>query len=186
MRKQYEGRTIHENGFDTSSKKKPAIALFVVLVIIIVYISLFQADVGLNFQSQPEVDNSVPVVDNSQEAQQDDNEAFQEAIGSDNVGACDGIDHPVKKKNCEILVLSDMAIDNDDISVCNNMPDYTRECSDKYYNNKASKTGDPSFCLQSTDRDQCYFGVALSKSDAIFCNQIERESIKNNCISIVG
>ena len=123
---------------------------------------------------------------NQQTQAQDQNQQFQNAISTSNIAECSDINGETQRQNCEIIVLSQNAFEQDDVSLCSSLPEIEERCVSEFNKKKAAQTGDETYCENNTNKDECYFNLAISSSDVSFCEKIGSETMRNNCISIVG
>lgn len=126
---------------------------------------------------------------NQNEAEQQEQQIqqqFREALGATDIEECAGIADEARRLSCERLVLSQRAFSEDDVSICSQIPEVEQDCVSDFNTKKAAQTGDETFCEDNTNKDACYFRLAISKSDESFCAKITDATVKGNCLSVVG
>jgi len=126
------------------------------------------------------------ITDESAQTEEQIQQSFMQAISSTDISECAGINDETRKRNCEIIILSQKALSEDDATTCSLIPEIEHQCISEFNKKKAAQTGDETYCQSGTNKDQCYFNLAISSADAAFCDKIESQTMRNNCFSVVG
>ncbi len=94
---------------------------------------------------------------------------FNEAVFSSDTNKCNELSG-VQKNNCIYAIISRRAVDQDRPEICDEYPDIKQQCIDYYETEKAKSSGT---CESVSDKDTCYFNLAISKWDESYCSNIE-------------
>ncbi len=126
---------------------------------------------------------SAPAAQTNIQNTNNDNAQLNEAIQQSDITKCDELDGTMKN-NCIYVIISRQAVQEDNPELCGEYPASRQQCIE-YYENAKAASGEGT-CADASNKDSCYLNMAISKSDSTFCWNIEDNTIKNNCINVIG